>query len=253
MLTENDIRLFREGSHGALAAVMGCQLRPGGGAHFAVWAPHASAVSVIGEWNGWRAGADALHARGDGSGIWEGQAGAQRGHAYKYHVTSAIDGRSTEKADPFAFYAEAPPAQASRAWTLEYEWGDAQWIRACAARNALDAPMSVYEVHLGSWRRNDDNRVPGYREVAPQLAQYATDLGFTHVELMPVTEHPFYGSWGYQTTGYFAPSARYGTPQDFMYLIDVLHQAGLGVILDWVPSHFPGDAHGLARFDGSSL
>jgi 1,4-alpha-glucan branching enzyme len=253
MLTEDDIRLFREGSHAALHGKLGCHLQAEGGAHFAVWAPSARAVSVIGEWNDWRPGADVLHARGDGSGIWEGSARAAHGHAYKYRVTSAIDGHAVDKADPFAFFAEVSPAQASRAWKLDYQWGDAAWMRERAARNALDAPICIYEVHLGSWRRGEDNALPDYRSIAPQLARYATDLGFTHVELMPVTEHPFYGSWGYQTTGYFAPTARYGTPQDFMYLVDVLHQAGLGVILDWVPSHFPGDAHGLARFDGTFL
>ena len=253
MLTEDDIRLFREGSHAALYRGFGCQLREEGGAHFAVWAPHASAVSVIGEWNDWKPGADALSARGDGSGVWEGQANAQRGQAYKYRVTSALDGQSVDKADPFGVYAEVPPAQASRTWSLEYEWGDAQWMRERATHNAREAPIAIYEVHLGSWRRGPGERVLGYREIAPLLAEYASRLGFTHVELMPVTEHPFYGSWGYQTTGYFAPTARYGTPQDFMALVDRLHQAGLGVILDWVPSHFPGDAHGLARFDGSSL
>jgi 1,4-alpha-glucan branching enzyme len=253
MLTEDDIYRFREGSHPALYDTFGCHPRRDGGAHFAVWAPHASAVSVIGEWNAWRPDADPLVARGDGSGIWEGQAPAQRGHAYKYRVTSALDGRAVDKADPFAFYAEVAPAQASRAWTLDYEWGDAKWMNERARRNALDAPISVYEVHLGSWRRGENNRFLGYREIAPQLALHAAQMGFTHVELMPVTEHPFYGSWGYQTTGYFAPTARYGAPQDFMYLVDVLHQAGLGVILDWVPSHFPGDLHGLARFDGSYL
>jgi len=253
MLTEEDIRLFRDGTHASLYGKFGCQLRPGGGAQFAVWAPHANAVSVIGEWNSWHPGADALHARGDGSGVWEGSAAIAPGQAYKYRVTSGADGRSVDKADPFAFYAEVPPAQASRAWAFDYEWGDAKWMKERAAHNALNAPMSIYEVHLGSWRRGEDHRMLGYREIAPQLAQYAMQLGFTHVELMPVTEHPFYGSWGYQTTGYFAPSARYGTPQDFMYLVDVLHRAGLGVILDWVPSHFPGDPHGLARFDGTAL
>ncbi len=151
-----------------------------------------------------------------------------------------------DKADPFALCAEAPPLTASRAWTLDYDWGDAEWMATRRARNALDAPISIYEVHLGSWRRGDDNRLPTYRELAQPLAEYVRDQGFTHVELMPVTEHPFYGSWGYQTTGYFAPTARYGTPQDFMYLVDVLHRHGIGVILDWVPSHFPTDEHGLA-------
>src|SRR4051812_37312616 len=165
MLTDDDIRLFREGTHAALHAGFGCHLRPEGGAHFAVWAPHASAVSVIGEWNSWRPGADPLHARGDGSGVWQGSAAASHGQAYKYRVTSSADGRSVDKADPFAFYAEAPPAQASRAWSLDYEWGDGAWMRDRADRNALDAPISIYEVHLGSWQRAGDNVPIGYREL----------------------------------------------------------------------------------------
>jgi hypothetical protein len=151
----------------------------------------------------------------------------------------------SDKADPFAFYAEVPPARASRAWSLEYAWNDSAWMAERWRRNALDAPMSIYEVHLGSWRRGDDQRMLSYREIAHPLAEYAASLGFTHVELMPVTEHPFYGSWGYQTTAYFAPTARYGTPQDFMYFVEVMHQHSLGVVLDWVPAHFPGDEHGL--------
>jgi 1,4-alpha-glucan branching enzyme len=159
-------------------------------------------------------------------------------------------GPGFDKADPFAFSAELPPSTASRVWTLDYEWGDAAWIAARGGRNALDAPIAIYEAHAGSWRRKD-GRFLGYRELAHALADYVEKLGFTHVELMPITEHPFYGSWGYQTTGYFAPTARYGTPQDLMYLVDHLHQRGIGVILDWVPSHFPDDPHGLAHFDGT--
>ena len=158
-----------------------------------------------------------------------------------------------DKADPFAQCTEVPPPTASRAWTLEYEWGDDDWMATRRARNALDAPMSIYEVHLGSWRRGDGNRLLDLPRNRAAAGRVRARLGFTHVELMPVTEHPFYGSWGYQTTGYFAPTARYGTPQDFMYLVDVLHQHGIGVILDWVPSHFPTDAHGLAYFDGTHL
>ena len=255
MWTEHDIYLFKEGSHCALYRKFGCHLdpQPGSGASFAVWAPNARYVSVIGDWNGWRPDADALQSSGD-SGVWQGHvAGVQRGHAYKYHIVSAVGGYTVDKADPCAFYSEVPPARASRAWTLEYDWGDGEWMRTRQARNALNAPVSIYEVHLGSWRRGDGNRLLGYRELAQPLAEYAAGLGFTHVELMPITEHPFYGSWGYQTTGYYAPSARYGTAQDFMYLVDVLHQHGLGVILDWVPSHFPGDEHGLAYFDGTRL
>jgi 1,4-alpha-glucan branching enzyme len=228
-------------------------LLPGAGAHFAVWAPNAAAVSVIGEWNGWRAGEDSLAPRADSSGIWEGAAQAvQHGHAYKYHITSRVDGFVVEKADPYAICCELPPATASRAWTLEYEWRDTAWMAARARSNGLDAPMSIYEMHAGSWRRKDGQFL-NYRELAHALADYVQELGFTHVELMPVTEHPFYGSWGYQTTGYFAPTARYGTPQDLMYFVDHLHERGIGVILDWVPSHFPADEHGLVYFDGTHL
>ncbi|HSD55225.1 MAG TPA: 1,4-alpha-glucan branching protein GlgB [Burkholderiales bacterium] len=253
MLTEHDVYLLKEGTHGRLYEKLGCQLRDGG-AHFGVWAPNARSVSVIGEFNGWDSGAHPLQPRGDGSGVWEGDARAvARGQAYKFQIVSAAGDFSTAKADPFAFCAETPPETASRAWSLEYEWGDADWMARRRPANALDAPMSTYEVHLGSWRRGEGNRLLSYREVAEQLAEHARNMGFTHVELLPVTEHPFYGSWGYQTTGYFAPTARYGTPQDFMYLVDVLHRAGVGVILDWVPSHFPSDGHGLCYFDGTYL
>ena len=254
MLTDQDIYLFREGSHGRLYERLGCHLDPGGaGARFAVWAPNARAVSVIGEWNGWSPGAGTLSVRWDGSGIWEGFVpGVRHGQPYKFRIESHHGGHVAEKADPFAFYAETPPATGSRAWTLEYDWGDAQWMAARGRRNALDAPISVYEVHAGSWRRRNGGFL-GYRELAQQLAEHVLETGFTHVELLPVMEHPFFGSWGYQTTGYFAPTGRYGTPQDFMYLVDHLHQHGIGVILDWVPSHFPADAHGLGFFDGSSL
>ncbi|HEX5611253.1 MAG TPA: 1,4-alpha-glucan branching protein GlgB [Burkholderiales bacterium] len=254
MLTEHDIYLFREGSHSRLYEKLGCRLEAGGqGADFAVWAPNAREVSVIGDWNGWRPDADPLAPRWDSSGIWQGRAsGVQRGHAYKFRIVSNAGGRTLEKADPFAFYAEVPPKSASRAWTLEYEWGDGEWMASRAQRNALDAPMSIYEVHAGSWRRKDGAFL-GYREFAHALAEHVLATGFTHIELMPITEHPFYGSWGYQTTGYFAPTSRYGTPQDFMYFVDHLHQRGIGVILDWVPSHFPDDPHGLAQFDGSHL
>jgi 1,4-alpha-glucan branching enzyme len=253
VLTDQDIYLFREGTHSHLGSKLGCNLVPGAGAHFAVWAPNAAAVSVIGDWNGWRAGEDVLAPRADGSGIWEGTAaGVQRGQAYKYCITSRVDGFVVEKADPYAFCSELPPATASRAWTLEYEWRDSAWMNSRASHNGLDAPMSIYELHAGSWRRKDGGFLD-YRELAHALADYVQDLGFTHVELMPVTEHPFYGSWGYQTTGYFAPTARYGTPQDLMYFVDHLHGRGIGVILDWVPSHFPVDEHGLVYFDGTHL
>ncbi len=256
MLTEHDVYLFKEGTHCALYRRLGCQMRcaaDGGGAHFAVWAPNASAVSVIGDWNGWTRGRDELKPRWDQSGIWEADIPeVTHGQTYKYAITTA-EGGVEDRADPFAFHNEPPPATASRAWSLDYDWSDADWMRERWARNTFDAPHSAYELHLGSWRRDAADRLPTYREIAVPLAEYVEWLGFTHIELMPITEHPFYGSWGYQTTGYFAPTARYGTPQDFMYLVDTLHRHGIGVILDWVPSHFPDDRHGLARFDGTCL
>ncbi|HEU0200254.1 MAG TPA: 1,4-alpha-glucan branching protein GlgB, partial [Burkholderiaceae bacterium] len=210
-------------------------------------------VAVVGEFNGWRRDAHALAPREDGSGIWEGYIeGVRAGQTYKYSIATRT-GQVIEKADPFALLAEVPPATASRAWSLEYAWGDQQWMSERHQRNAFDAPMAVYELHLGSWRRDQPDQLPTYRGIAQPLVEYLTSMGFTHVELMPITEHPFYGSWGYQTTSYFAPTARYGSPQDFKYLVDALHRAGIGVILDWVPSHFPADAHGLAQFDGTYL
>ena len=253
MLTKDDVYLFREGTHGRLYERLGCELQADG-ARFAVWAPNARSVSVIGDFNDWKAGVDPLAPRDDGSGLWEGfVSGVGRGDAYKFHIASALDAFTTDKCDPFALYAQVPPETASRAWTLEYAWDDGAWMASRRRANALDAPISIYEAHLGSWRRGDGGGFLGYREIAHALAEHVTNLGFTHVELLPITEHPFYGSWGYQTTGYFAPTARYGTPQDFMYFVDVLHQAGIGVILDWVASHFPNDGHGLAYFDGTHL
>ncbi len=252
-LGEQDLYLFREGTHARLDRVMGCTLTADG-ATFRVWAPNASRVAVIGDWNGWDPNASPLVVRGDSSGIWEGfVAGVRKGNCYKYRITSQATGGDADKSDPFGVFMEAPPSTASRAWTLDYAWSDGDWMASRARRNALDAPFSIYEVHLGSWRRDDPSRLPTYRDIAKPLAEYARDHGFTHVELLPITEHPFYGSWGYQTTGYFAPTARYGSPQDFMYLVDTLHQHDIGVILDWVPSHFPDDPHGLAMFDGTHL
>ncbi len=254
VLTDQDIYLFREGTNGRLADQLGCRLsETGSGAHFAVWAPNAAAVSVIGDWNSWNAATNPMYLRPDGSGIWEGDApAALHGQAYKYRIDGKVAGAVFEKADPFAFYCELPPATASRVWALDYRWDDADWMRTRAARNGLRAPLAIYELHPGSWRRKDGQFL-NYRELAHALADYVHELGFTHVELMPITEHPFYGSWGYQTTGYFAPTARYGTPQDLMYFVDHLHREGIGVILDWVPSHFPCDAHGLGFFDGTHL
>ena len=251
-LSEQDVYLFREGTHASLASILGCTLR-GDSARFRVWAPNAARVSVIGDWNGWNADANRLEPRWDETGIWEGTIhGVARGQAYKYRIVTQ-SGAALDKADPFAFYAETPPATASRVWTLEFDWHDDAWMASRRARNALDAPIAIYELHLGSWRRPESPSLPTYRGIAEPLADYVSARGFTHVEFLPLMEHPFYGSWGYQTTGYFAPTARYGTPQDLMYLIDLLHRRGIGVILDWVPSHFPDDAHGLAWFDGTHL
>ena len=257
--TEHDIYLFKQGTHFHLYDKLGAQIaeKDGiAGTWFSVWAPNAEQVSVIGEFNGWDKQAHRLAARSDESGVWQGFIpGVRRGAEYKYHIVSRHNGYRVDKGDPFAFYWQAPPRTASRVWEFEYEWSDADWMERRHAANALNAPHSIYEVHLGSWMRipEEHNRFLTYREMAPRLAEYVKEMGFTHVELMPVTEHPFYGSWGYQTTGYFAPTARYGEPEDFMYLVDHLHQNGIGVILDWVPSHFPSDEHGLVYFDGTSL
>jgi 1,4-alpha-glucan branching enzyme len=251
-LGEQDVYLFREGTHAALHSLLGCALSDGS-ARFRVWAPNAARVSVIGDWNAWSGDADPMVVRGDETGIWEASVrGVTRGQAYKYRIVTR-NGAILEKADPFAFHAELPPATASRVWSLDYAWGDDAWMASRRSHNALDAPMSIYELHFGSWRRDDSGQLPTYRGMAEPLADYLCAQGFTHVEFLPLMEHPFYGSWGYQTTGYFAPTARYGTPQDLMHLIDVLHRRGIGVILDWVPSHFPDDPHGLAWFDGTHL
>ncbi|HEY2256674.1 MAG TPA: 1,4-alpha-glucan branching protein GlgB, partial [Variovorax sp.] len=252
-LGETDAYLFQEGTHARIYERLGGHVHTNGeGASFAVWAPNARSISVIGDWNGWNWEVDPLQPRPDNTGVWQGAAAAaRRGQAYKYRIVSQR-GDVLEKADPVALCSEPPPATASRLWSLEYEWGDSEWMGTRGARNRLEAPISIYEVHPGSWRRLAGETL-NYRELAHALADYVVSLGFTHVELMPITEHPFYGSWGYQTTGYFAPTARYGNPQDFMYLVDHLHQRGIGVVLDWVPSHFPTDAHGLADFDGTQL
>ena len=257
LLTEDDLFLFNEGSHFRLYEKLGAHVMQDGhstGTHFAVWAPDAEAVSVVGPFNGWIPGQAPLSPRGS-SGIWEGFIpGLESGTAYKYHVASRYAGYRADKADPFAFATEAPPATGSMTWDLSYTWGDSDWMANRKARNAADAPMAVYEVHLGSWQRiGEENRPLTYLELADRLVPYVVEAGFTHVEFLPVMEHPFYGSWGYQTLGYFAPTRRYGTPQDFMALVDALHQAGVGVILDWVPSHFPKDGHGLGYFDGTHL
>ncbi|MBI4299673.1 MAG: 1,4-alpha-glucan branching protein GlgB, partial [Chloroflexi bacterium] len=248
--------LFNEGTHVRLYDKLGghpAKVNGVEGAFFAVWAPNARRVSVIGDFNGWDNRKHPLRSN-KSSGIWEGFVpGVPKGCLYKYHIESSYGGYQVDKADPLAFYAETPPGTASRLWDLEYAWGDREWMEGRASRNVLDAPLAVYEVHLGSWMRRENGGFLSYRETAPRLADYVRRLGFSHVELLPVMEHPFYGSWGYQTTGYFAPTSRYGTPQDLMYLIDYLHERGIGVILDWVPSHFPSDEHGLGFFDGTHL
>ncbi len=258
LLSDQDIYLFNEGSNYRIYETMGAHLvtRDGkAGTMFSVWAPNARLVSVIGDFNSWSARANLLERRGD-SGIWEGfLPGVGKGKLYKFHIESQSRGYHIDKADPIGIFHEIPPRTASVVWDLDYQWNDRAWMESRASRNSLRAPQSIYEVHLGSWMRvpEENNRPLTYRETAPKLAEYLTRMGFTHVEFLPVMEHPFYGSWGYQTTGYFAPTSRYGTPQDFMYLVDYLHQHGIAVILDWVPSHFPSDAHGLAYFDGTHL
>jgi 1,4-alpha-glucan branching enzyme len=249
-----DLHLFNEGTHAKLYEKLGAQVREGG-THFAVWAPNAELVTVIGDFNGWDKDATPLVARG-GSGIWEGFVpGVGVGEVYKFHVRSRQAGYRVDKADPFAFFGEVAPRTGSIVWRDDHRWGDARWMANRAARNALDAPIAIYEMHLGSWRRVPEEgfRSLGYREIAAPLIEHVKQHGFTHVELLPLMEHPFFGSWGYQVTGYFAPTSRFGTPADLKYLVDALHQAGIGVILDWVPSHFPGDEHGLAFFDGTHL
>jgi 1,4-alpha-glucan branching enzyme len=255
LLTAFDLHLFNEGTHSHLHEKMGAHLWGQDGVSFAVWAPNADSVSVIGDFNGWNPDTDHLNPR-EASGIWEGFIpGVKHGAMYKYRIHSRVTRAAVDKADPYAVFAEPPPRQASLVWDLSYDWGDSGWMSIRGQNNARSAPWAVYEVHLGSWMRvpEEQNRWLSYRELAPRLADYVRDLGFTHVELMPVMEHPFYGSWGYQTTGYFAPTSRYGNPQDFMYLVDHLHQNGIGVILDWVPSHFPADEFGLQLFDGTHL
>ncbi|HSB33990.1 MAG TPA: 1,4-alpha-glucan branching protein GlgB [Nitrospirota bacterium] len=256
---DHDIYLFKQGNHFNLYDKLGAHpLARSGvrGTLFAVWAPNAGRVSVVGEFNDWNRDSHPLSARWDGSGIWEGFVpGVGPGALYKYFIVSRDGNYRVDKGDPFALCWEAPPHTASVVCDLSYEWGDAQWMAGRSGANGLSAPWSVYEVHLGSWRRNVE-RGGGfltYRELAEHLPAYVRDMGFSHVEFLPVMEHPFYGSWGYQTTGYFAPTGRYGTPQDFMSLVDALHQSGIGVILDWVPSHFPSDEHGLAYYDGTHL
>jgi 1,4-alpha-glucan branching enzyme len=258
LLSEQDIFLFNEGSHFRLYEKLGSHLLSTGegqGTYFAVWAPDAEQVSVIGDFNDWNKTSHPLKPR-DRSGIWEGVIPeAVKGARYKYHIVSRYNDYRVDKADPFGIYNDTPPETVNIVWDLEYTWNDQTWMAKRGSHNSSDAPISIYEVHLGSWMRlaEQDNRWLTYRELAAELTEYVQQMGYTHVQFLPVMEHPFYGSWGYQTRGYFAPTSRYGTPQDFMYLIDCLHQNDIGVILDWVPSHFPTDEHGIGFFDGTHL
>jgi 1,4-alpha-glucan branching enzyme len=258
-LTDYDVYLFGEGTH--LRAYEKLGAHPGEmdgrrGVHFAVWAPNAARVSVVGDHNGWGPRSDAMQPRGE-AGLWETFIpDIGTGALYKYHIDSRQNRYQVDKADPYGYAAEVRPQTASRVWDLStYSWGDDEWMASRTKKNSLDSPISIYEMHLASWKRlpEEGNRWLTYREMAVQLADYIHDAGFTHVEFLPITEHPFDGSWGYQTIGYFAPTSRFGNPTDFMFLVDYLHQHGIGVILDWVPAHFPKDEAGLGYFDGTHL
>ncbi len=257
LFTDFDINLFKSGKHYRLYDKLGSHLTEVDGekgTYFAVWAPSAQAVSVVGDFNHWNAGEHELNVRWDQSGIWEGFIpGVDKGTKYKYKIHSHHNDIWTEKADPFGRYCEQPPKTASLVWDAPYEWKDDKWMNNREKHNSLESPYSVYEVHLGSWKKKDGWEFLTYAEMAEELVDYVEEMGFTHVEFMPVMEYPFDPSWGYQLTGYFAPTSRFGKPEDFKMLVDKFHQRGIGVILDWVPSHFPEDAHGLGFFDGSHL
>jgi len=258
LLSDFDIELFKAGKHFRLYDKLGAHLVNNGGmqgTYFALWAPNASRVSVVGNFNGWQKDQHPMHVRWDGSGIWEVFVpGIATGEYYKYHIVSNT-GYEVEKADPYGIHAETAPQTASIVWNTDYQWSDTKWMNERNAASPLGKPLSIYELHIGSWRRKPEEggRFLSYLELAEELPAYCSYMGYTHVEMMPVMEHPFYGSWGYQLSGYFAPSSRYGTPPEFMHLVDELHKAGIGVILDWVPSHFPTDEHGLGYFDGTHL
>ncbi|MFT3702326.1 MAG: 1,4-alpha-glucan branching protein GlgB [Agriterribacter sp.] len=257
LFTEEDIRNFQQGTHYNLYSLFGSRqanVLGTDGYYFAVWAPNASYISVKGNFNDWDNDAHPLYVRLDKSGIWEGFIpNMQKGEVYKYHI-KGYKGSKQDKGDPFAWFWEKRPDTASITWALENEWRDNEWMKERKKHNALDAPWSVYEMHLASWMRpdkNDEETYNTYDQITERLVPYVKEMGFTHVELMPVMEHPFDGSWGYQGAGYFAPTSRFGDPQSFMHMVDEFHRAGIGVILDWVPSHFPYDAHGLFMFDGT--
>ncbi|MCC6221782.1 MAG: 1,4-alpha-glucan branching enzyme, partial [Deltaproteobacteria bacterium] len=258
-LTEFDLYLLREGTHYCSYEKMGAHVGLSNGVAgttFAVWAPNAASVSVIGDFNSWNNSSHVMQNK-DYSGVWElFVPGVTEGELYKYHIVSSVGGYSVDKADPYGFAAELRPRTASKVWNVDkYKWHDLQWMSSRSERNNINAPISIYEVHLGSWMRcpEQGNRWLSYRELASILSAYVVKMGFTHVEFLPVSEHPFDASWGYQTVGYFAPTSRFGSPDDFKYLVDCLHQNGIGVILDWVPGHFPYDEHGIGFFDGTHL
>jgi len=258
LFTEFDINLFKAGKHYRLYEKFGSHITTVDGVdgtYFAVWAPSAKQVSVIGDFNFWIEGEHQLNVRWDSSGIWEGFIPhVTKGNIYKYKIQSNNNDIKTEKADPYARRCEHPPKTASVVWEDDYKWKDTKWMKKRKKHNALDAPYSVYEVHLGSWKRHlEEDRFLSYHELADDLVTYVKEMNFTHVELMPIMEYPYDPSWGYQLTGYFAPTSRFGYPEEFKYLVDKLHQNDIGIILDWVPSHFPEDAHGLGFFDGSNL
>ncbi|HEY0355907.1 MAG TPA: 1,4-alpha-glucan branching protein GlgB, partial [Flavisolibacter sp.] len=257
ILYDDDIITFQNGTNYSLYKKFGSKrltVLNKDGYHFTVWAPNATRVAVMGDFNGWNTESHQLTPRWDNSGIWEGFIpGISKGELYKYHITG-FEGIITEKGDPFANYWEKRPATSSITWEMDYEWKDKEWMEKRKKHNALNAPWSVYEVHLASWMRPDRNNEESYNDyfqIAERLVPYVKEMGFTHVELMPVMEHPFDGSWGYQCTGFFAPTSRFGQPEGLMHLVDEFHKNEIGVILDWVPSHFPYDAHGLFMFDGT--
>lgn len=257
LFSNEDVQNFQQGTHYRLYDYFGNKqitVLDTEGTYFAVWAPNATFVSVTGYFNEWNKESHPLKVRLDNSGIWEGFIpGIKTGEVYKYHI-HGFKGIKLDKGDPFAHFWEKRPYTASITWQTDYEWKDQEWMQQRSKNNALDAPWSVYEVHLASWMRPDKNNEEvynTYQQITERLVPYVKEMGFTHVEFMPVMEHPFDGSWGYQGTGYFAPTSRFGTPQDYAAMVDAFHQAGIGVILDWVPSHFPYDAHGLFMFDGT--
>jgi len=256
LLSDFDVELFRSGRHFRIYEKLGShviEVNGQWGTQFAVWAPGAKSVSVIGNFNSWNKKEHLLAARWDNSGIWEGFIPfVGKGELYKYCIETQA-GELLEKTDPFSLFCEIPPKTSSITWQLDYEWQDAQWMEDRKKSAASPQPYAVYEVHMGTWKKHSSARSLSYREMAVEMVEYVQKMGFTHVEFLPVMEHPYFPSWGYQITGYFAPTSRYGSPQDFMMLVDAFHQAGIGVILDWVPSHFPEDKHGLGLFDGTHL